>query len=53
VLWEGYNLGLQTLALDMMHADFDLVTGLLGPPQHGPGHRHRRAWGLLSAPGLG
>ena len=32
LLWEGYDLGLQTLALDMMHADFDLVTGLLGRP---------------------
>ena len=32
LLWEGYNLSLQTLALDMMHADFDLVTGLLGRP---------------------
>jgi len=32
LLWEGYELGLQTLALDMMHADFDLVTGLLGAP---------------------
>ena len=32
-LWEGYDLGLQTLALDMMHADFDLVTGLLGQPE--------------------
>jgi predicted dehydrogenase len=32
LLWEGYELGLQTLALDMMHADFDLVTGLLGRP---------------------
>jgi hypothetical protein len=32
LLWEGYDLGLQTLALDMMHADFDLVTGLLGGP---------------------
>ena len=32
LLWEGYNLGLDTLALDMMHADFDLVTGLLGQP---------------------
>jgi hypothetical protein len=33
LLWEGYDLGLQTLALDMMHADFDLVTGLLGRPR--------------------
>jgi UDP-N-acetylglucosamine 3-dehydrogenase len=33
LLWEGYDLGLQTLALDMMHADFDLVTGLLGRPE--------------------
>ena len=32
LLWEGYDLGLSTLALDMMHADFDLVTGLLGQP---------------------
>jgi UDP-N-acetylglucosamine 3-dehydrogenase len=32
LLWEGYDLGLHTLALDMMHADFDLVTGLLGRP---------------------
>jgi predicted dehydrogenase len=32
LLWPGYDLGLDTLALDMMHADFDLVTGLLGQP---------------------
>src|SRR5215813_7338719 len=32
LLWEGYDLGLDTLALDMMHADFDLVTSLLGQP---------------------
>jgi predicted dehydrogenase len=32
LLWPGYQLGLQTLALDMMHSDFDLVTGLLGYP---------------------
>jgi predicted dehydrogenase len=32
LLWPGYDLSLQTLALDMMHADFDLVTGLLGYP---------------------
>jgi predicted dehydrogenase len=32
LLWEGYDLALDTLALDMMHADFDLVTSLLGPP---------------------
>jgi predicted dehydrogenase len=30
LLWPGYNLTLATLALDMMHADFDLVTRLLG-----------------------
>jgi hypothetical protein len=23
LLWEGYDLGLEPLALDMMHADFD------------------------------
>ena len=43
LLWEGYDLGLQTLALDMMHADFDLVTGLLGRPRHRPRRRHSRA----------
>ncbi len=32
LLWPGYDLTLQTLALDMMHADFDLVTRLLGRP---------------------
>src|SRR5207244_1079215 len=32
LLWEGYDPGLDTLVLDMMHADFDLVTGLLGHP---------------------
>jgi len=33
LLWEGYDLGLQTLAMDMMHADFDLATGLVGRPE--------------------
>jgi predicted dehydrogenase len=32
LLWPGYDLGLDTLALDMMHADFDLATRLLGQP---------------------
>ncbi|HEY9375773.1 MAG TPA: hypothetical protein VIQ02_01590 [Jiangellaceae bacterium] len=32
LLWPGYDLSLHTLALDMMHADFDLVTGLLEYP---------------------
>ena len=32
LVWSGYDLSLHTLALDMMHADFDLVTGLLGYP---------------------
>jgi predicted dehydrogenase len=32
VLWPGYDLGLDTLAMDMMHADFDLATRLLGEP---------------------
>jgi predicted dehydrogenase len=32
LLWPGYNLSLDALALDMMHADFDLVTVLLGQP---------------------
>ncbi|TDO48637.1 putative dehydrogenase [Kribbella sp. VKM Ac-2527] len=32
LLWPGYDLSLDTLALDMMHADFDLITRLLGRP---------------------
>src|SRR5215471_3619489 len=57
LLWEGYNLGLDTLALDMMHADFDLVTGLLGRPgtiqvagTGGPGGRGSAAEVLLGYP---
>jgi predicted dehydrogenase len=57
LLWEGYNLGLQTLALDMMHADFDLVTGLLGLPSTvqvigtgGPGGRGSAAEVILGYP---
>jgi predicted dehydrogenase len=33
LLWPGYELTLHTLALDMMHADLDLITGLLGRPE--------------------
>jgi len=57
LLWEGYNLGLQSLALDMMHADFDLVTGLLGRPATvqvtgtgGPGGRGSAAEVILGYP---
>jgi predicted dehydrogenase len=57
LLWEGYNLGLQTLTLDMMHADFDLVTGLLGQPSTvqvtgtgGPGGRGSAAEVILGYP---
>jgi len=32
LLWPGYDLTLRTLALDMMHADFDLTTTTLGQP---------------------
>jgi predicted dehydrogenase len=32
LLWPGYDLTLASLALDMMHADCDLVTGLFGYP---------------------
>jgi predicted dehydrogenase len=32
LLWPGYDLTLSSLALDMMHPDFDLITGLLGRP---------------------
>jgi predicted dehydrogenase len=57
LLWEGYDLGLDTLALDMMHADFDLVTGLLGRPgtvqvagTAGPGGRGSAAEVVLGYP---
>jgi predicted dehydrogenase len=57
LLWEGYDLGLDTLAMDMMHADFDLVTGLLGQPAtvqvtgtSGPGGRGSAAEILLGYP---
>ena len=57
LLWEGYDLGLDTLALDMMHADFDLVTSLLGQPgtvhvtgAAGPGGRGSAADVILAYP---
>jgi predicted dehydrogenase len=57
LLWPGYDLTLQTLALDMMHADFDLVTGLLGQPGtvqlasvDGPGGRGSAATVVLAFP---
>jgi predicted dehydrogenase len=58
LLWPGYELGLQTLALDMMHSDFDLVTGLLGYPSmvhalgvDGPAGRGSAAEIILGYPG--
>jgi predicted dehydrogenase len=57
LLWPGYDLGLDTLALDMMHADFDLVTSLLGQPgtvrvtgTGGPGGRGSAAEVMLGYP---
>src|SRR5918994_2093967 len=57
LLWPGYELDLQTLALDMMHSDFDLVTGLLGYPDtvhavgtDGPAGRGSAAEVLLGYP---
>ncbi len=57
LLWEGYDLGLDALAMDMMHADFDLVTGLLGRPgtvhvagTGGPGGRGSAAEVVLGYP---
>ena len=57
LLWPGYDLGLDTLALDMMHADFDLVTSLLGQPgtlqvtsTGGPGGRGSAAEVILGYP---
>jgi predicted dehydrogenase len=57
LLWPGYDLGLPTLALDMMHADFDLITALLGQPSTvhvtgtgGPGGRGSAAEVILGYP---
>jgi predicted dehydrogenase len=57
LLWPGYDLGLDTLALDMMHADFDLATSLLGRPDivhvgsaADPGGRGSAAEVILSYP---
>ena len=57
LLWPGYDLTLHTLALDMMHADFDLITGLLGRPDtvhvagtDGPAGRGSAAAVLLGYP---
>jgi predicted dehydrogenase len=57
LLWPGYDLSLDTLAMDMMHADFDLVTGLLGYPNtvppvgtDGPNRRGSAAEVLLTHP---
>jgi predicted dehydrogenase len=57
LLWPGYELGLGTLAMDMMHADFDLVTSLLGQPStvhvtgtRGPGGRGSAAEVILGYP---
>ena len=57
LLWPGYDLSLDTLAMDMMHADFDLVTSLLGQPgtvhvasAAGPGGRGSAAEVLLGYP---
>lgn len=57
LLWPGYDLSLHTLALDMMHADFDLVIGLLGYPNtvqlvgtDGPNGRGSAAEVLLAYP---
>ena len=58
LLWPGYDLTLHTLALDMMHTDFDLITGMLGQPAtvqvtgtSGPGGRGSAADVLLGYPG--
>ncbi|MFD3697942.1 Gfo/Idh/MocA family protein [Streptomyces sp. NPDC058646] len=57
LLWPGYDLGLDSMAMDMMHADFDLVTSLLGTPDtvnatgtEGPGGRGSAADVILGYP---
>jgi predicted dehydrogenase len=42
LLWEGYDLSLQTLALDMMHADFDWPPACSASPS-------RSRWPALAA----
>ncbi|MFD3870275.1 Gfo/Idh/MocA family protein [Streptomyces sp. NPDC058623] len=57
LLWPGYDLALGSLAMDVMHADFDLVTSLLGAPDtvhvtgtEGPGGRGSAADVILGYP---
>ncbi|ORT56063.1 Gfo/Idh/MocA family oxidoreductase [Streptomyces sp. CB03238] len=57
LLWPGYDLGLDAMAMDVMHGDFDLVTSLLGTPDtahvtgtEGPGGRGSAADVLLGYP---
>ncbi|MFD3807946.1 Gfo/Idh/MocA family protein [Streptomyces sp. NPDC058619] len=57
LLWPGYDLGLDSMPMDMMHADFDLVTSLLGTPDtmnvtgtEGPGGRGSAADVILGFP---
>ncbi len=33
LLWEGYNLGLDSIAMDVMHASLDTIITALGQPQ--------------------
>ena len=32
LLWEGYNLGLDSIAMDVMHASLDTIVTAMGPP---------------------
>jgi predicted dehydrogenase len=57
LLWPGYDLGLDTLALDMMHGDFYLASSLLSQPATvhvagaaGPGGRGSAAEVILGYP---
>lgn len=44
LLWEGYDLGLESLAMDMLHGTLDTIASALGRPQSiaHTRQRHRR-----------
>ncbi|QBS44724.1 Gfo/Idh/MocA family protein [Nocardia sp. CS682] len=54
--WPGYDLGLDSIALDVMHGDLDIVTQLLGVPESvstsgiAGGQRGSAAHAVLSYP---
>jgi predicted dehydrogenase len=41
-LWEGYDLGLDSIAMDMMHSSLDTIVAALGRPQSMTAPRHEQ-----------